>query len=183
MTFQISLISILSYSLFSCLFRNFKSFIGHNSKEEHSLSLSLSPLTLTQTLISYYSSSQIYLTTQLICVMLLLVVVVVYVCVFFIFYFQDRARPQTDPTPITNMNIWPRPDPSIYSTYPRPSTQVGGLVGWVHAQPYMEILRDKMSLPCIDRFSNVELAFFFLIFLFIENDKATIFFFFLYINC
>ena len=35
MTFQISLISILSYSLFSCLFRNFKSFIGHNSKEEH----------------------------------------------------------------------------------------------------------------------------------------------------
>ena len=42
MTFQISLISILSYSLFSCLFRNFKSFIGHNSKEEHSLSLSLS---------------------------------------------------------------------------------------------------------------------------------------------
>ena len=50
MTFQISLISILTYSLFSCLFRNFKSFIGHNSKEEH-------PLTLTQTLISYYSSS------------------------------------------------------------------------------------------------------------------------------
>ena len=35
MNFQISLISISSYSLFSCLFGNFKSFIGHNSKEEH----------------------------------------------------------------------------------------------------------------------------------------------------